>query len=57
MISKINSQNYSQTSITNAIEYLYAKLMTDAINEIKNNLKPTFHHSYLWVSIQTSASV
>ncbi len=57
MISKINSQNYSQASITNTIEHLYTKLMTDAINEIKNNLKPSFHHPYLWVSIQTSASV
>jgi hypothetical protein len=26
--------------------------MTDAVNEIKNNLKPSFRHPYLWISAQ-----
>jgi hypothetical protein len=26
--------------------------MTDAVNEIKNNLKPSFRRPYLWVSVQ-----
>jgi hypothetical protein len=26
--------------------------MTNAVNKIKNNLKPSFHHPYLWVSVQ-----
>jgi hypothetical protein len=30
--------------------------MTDTMNKIKNNLKPSFHHPYLWVSVQKHLS-
>jgi hypothetical protein len=36
---------------------LYTKLISDAVNEIKANLKPTFHHPYLWVNVQNSLRV
>jgi len=33
------------------------RMMTDAINEIKNTLKPNFHHPYLNINIQNCTSV
>jgi hypothetical protein len=43
--------------IRNAMQVLYNKLMNDAENEIKNTLKPSFCHPYLWVSVQNWTSV
>jgi hypothetical protein len=36
---------------------LYTKLISDAVNEIKANLKPMFHCPYLWVNVQNSLRV
>ncbi len=36
---------------------MYTKLISDAVNEIKTNLKPTFHRPYLWVNVQNSLRV
>jgi hypothetical protein len=46
------TQSCSQANIDDAIQFMYIKLMTNAVNEIKNNLKPSFHRPYLWVSVQ-----
>jgi hypothetical protein len=46
------AQNCSPASINDAIQFLYTILMTDAVNEIKNNLKPSFRCPYIWVSVQ-----
>ncbi len=40
--------------IDNAIQFLYNKLFTDAVSEIKSNLKPSFNRPYLWVNIQNA---
>jgi hypothetical protein len=36
---------------------LYNKLFADAVSEIKSNLKPSFHHPYLWVNVQNALKV
>jgi Retrotransposon gag protein len=46
------AQNCSPASINDAIQFLYTILTTDAVNEIKNNLKASFCCPYLWVSVQ-----
>jgi hypothetical protein len=46
------TQSCYQANIDDAIQFLYTKLVTNAVNEIKSNLKPSFSCPYLWVSVQ-----
>jgi hypothetical protein len=50
-------KNGSTAQIDDAIKFLYNKLFSDAVSEIKSNLKPTFNHPYLWVSVQNALKV
>jgi hypothetical protein len=36
---------------------LYNKLISDAVTEIQSNLKPSFHHPYLWVNVQNALRI
>jgi hypothetical protein len=60
MVSNSDSapaQSCSPANIENAMQILYNKIMTNAINEIKQTLKPSFGHPYLNVSLQNCTSV
>jgi hypothetical protein len=51
------TQSCSSSTITDAIEFLYQKLLADTVSEIKSTLKPSFRRPYLQVKLQNSVSV
>jgi hypothetical protein len=51
------AQSCSPATIENALQFLYNKIMTDAINKIKQTLKPSFCRPYLTVNLQNCTSI
>jgi hypothetical protein len=51
------TQSCPKATIDDAIQFLYNKLISDAITEIQSNLKPSFHCPYLWVNVQNALRI
>jgi hypothetical protein len=51
------AQSCSPAIIENALQFLYNKIMIDAINEIKQTLKPSFRRPYLTLNLQNCTSI
>jgi hypothetical protein len=51
------TQSCSKATIDDAIQFLYNKLISDAITEIQSNLKPSFLCPYLWVNVQNALRI